>query len=59
MECRCYHGGDGRTRLKKMTMGRRDLIAALGFAVLLAVIILCNVFLSDSFVYSFFYRLVM
>lgn len=58
MECRCYHGGDGRTRLKKMTMGRRDLIAALGFAVLLAVIILCNVFLSDSFVYSFFYRLV-
>lgn len=59
MECRCYHGGDGRTRLKKMTMGRRDLIAALGFAVLLAVIILCNVFLSDSFVYSSFYRLVM
>lgn len=28
MECRCYHGGEGRTRMKQMHMLRRDVIAA-------------------------------
>ncbi len=30
MECRCYHGGEGRTRMKVLTMGRAD-VAALVF----------------------------
>ena len=29
MECRCYHGGEGRTRLKQLHYGRLDLAAAL------------------------------
>ena len=40
MECRCYHGGEGRTKMKVLKMARRDW-AALGIgAVLLAVMIL-------------------
>lgn len=39
MESRCYHGGEGRTRLKQLHMAPRDYIAlALGFAVLGGVI---------------------
>lgn len=29
MECRCYHGGEGRTRLKQLHMAPRDLFAVL------------------------------
>lgn len=36
MECRCYHGGEGRTRLKQLHYAGRD-IAALIFGVLLCV----------------------
>lgn len=32
MECRCYHGGEGRTRLKEMRLSWRDLWATLVFA---------------------------
>ena len=41
MECRCYHGGEGRTKLHVLTYQRRDFIAlALGAAIMTAVIIL-------------------
>lgn len=33
MECRCYNGGEGRTRMKQMHMAARD-FAAFGFALL-------------------------
>ena len=36
MECRCYHGGEGRTRMKVLTMAARDWIALVLFAALLA-----------------------
>ena len=36
MECRCYHGGEGRTRLRQLKLKGID-IAALVFAVLLCV----------------------
>ena len=36
MECRCYHGGEGRTRLKELHYSGRD-IAVLIFGVLLCV----------------------
>ena len=40
MECRCYNGGEGRTRMKTLRMGRGDLIAFLLGGVLFAGIIL-------------------
>lgn len=41
MESRCYHGGEGRTRIKQLRMQRHDLIALLlGVAVLASVIVL-------------------
>ncbi len=41
MECRCYHGGEGRTRMKQLRYTRLDLTAyLLGFGLLTAVIVL-------------------
>ncbi len=41
MECRCYHGGEGRTRMKQLHMEGRDVTAlVLGAAVLAGVIVL-------------------
>ncbi len=41
MESRCYHGGEGRTRMKQLRMARRDWIAlGVGALLLAAVIVL-------------------
>ena len=41
MECRCYHGGEGRTRMKQLRYTGLDLAAyLLGFGLLAAVIVL-------------------
>ncbi len=41
MECRCYHGGDGRTRMKQLHYARRDVAALLiGLTTMVVVIIL-------------------
>ena len=40
MESRCYHGGEGRTRMKQLNMERRDWIALLVGVVLLGAVIL-------------------
>ncbi len=42
MECRCYHGGEGRTRLKQLHIASRDFVALLVTAVFLAGVILIN-----------------
>ena len=43
MECRCYHGGEGRTRMKQLHMGVRDGIALfLGIALLVGIITLAS-----------------
>ena len=43
MECRCYHGGEGRTKMKLLRYKRRDFLAFFAAAVLLAgVIVLVN-----------------
>ena len=43
MESRCYHGGEGRTRLNVMHMGRDDIVALiLGVLVMAAVITLAH-----------------
>ena len=44
MECRCYHGGEGRTRLKVLKFGREDVLCAAALTVLLGIIV-CTRFL--------------
>ncbi len=44
MECRCYRGGSGRTRMRIMKLGVRDYIAFAIAALMLAGIILLNTF---------------
>ncbi|MBR1810486.1 MAG: energy-coupling factor transporter transmembrane protein EcfT [Clostridia bacterium] len=44
MECRCYRGGSGRTRMRVMKFTYRDYIAFVICALLLAGIILFNIF---------------
>ena len=39
MECRCYHGGEGRTRMKQLKMEKRD-IAALILGILFVVFVI-------------------
>jgi len=42
MECRCYHGGEGRTRMKQLRYEARDYIAFAILAALLALVVLLN-----------------
>ena len=44
MECRCYHGGKGRTKLKQLRFHRRDIITLLIVAATLAVVIVLRVY---------------
>ena len=44
MESRCYHGGEGRTRMKQLHMHRRDWLALLLGALVLAATIVMNVY---------------
>ena len=44
MECRCYRGGDGRTKLHVLKYRARDFIVMLVFAAFLAGLILMNCF---------------
>lgn len=39
MECRCYHGGEGRTRLKQLHYGRNDAVALTGGLVILVLVV--------------------
>lgn len=45
MECRCYRGGDGRTRLKQLHLGLVDALCALVTAVAIGGIVALNVLL--------------
>ena len=38
MECRCYHGGEGRTRMKRLHFARRDVIALIACAAVIAAV---------------------
>lgn len=42
MECRCYRGGEGRTRLKQLSLSSRDFVAAAFMLAALAGVILLN-----------------
>ena len=43
MECRCYQGGEGRTRMKQLTTAPRDWVALAVYLLVLAVLIALNV----------------
>ena len=42
MECRCYHGGDGRTRMNVLRFGVADLVLAIAFILFVAGIVALN-----------------
>lgn len=44
MDCRCYHGGEGRTRLRRLKMGKCDYASIAVFAVLFGGIIILNIY---------------
>ena len=44
MESRCYHGGEGRTRMKTLNMAARDYLALLWGALVLAAVIILRRF---------------
>ncbi len=44
MDCRCYTGGPGRTRMKQMKLGARDFVALLVLALLIVGIALLNIY---------------
>lgn len=44
MECRCYHGGDGRTRMKQLRYAARDIVALCGGVVIMIVVIILGRF---------------
>ena len=44
MESRCYHGGEGRTRMRVLRFALRDLIAVIVVALLIAAIVLIQKF---------------
>ncbi len=46
MDCRCYTGGDGRTRMKKMKFSARDFVLLLILALIIAGIVLLNIYFS-------------
>ncbi|MCM1285537.1 MAG: energy-coupling factor transporter transmembrane protein EcfT [Acetobacter sp.] len=47
MECRCYRGGEGRTKMKVMKMASRDYISLVIVLLFMAVIIVMNHFLKN------------
>ncbi len=59
MESRCYHGGEGRTRLKVLKLGWNDLWAFLIMAAMLAAVILMQKLVPvDQYVVSGFKNLI-
>lgn len=45
MEARCYKGGEGRTRMKKLSFGRYDVYALVAFILLLSFNVFSKIFL--------------
>lgn len=47
MECRCYHGGEGRTKMKVMKLTARDFISLAAVIVFMVIIVLINHFVPS------------
>ncbi len=50
MEARCYHGGENRTRLRVLTITKADWIALFVMVLLLAAILVLNVFVPKGMI---------
>ena len=48
MECRCYQGGQGRTRMKILKLSLRDYISVAVVVLVIGGVVLCNVLLPHS-----------
>ncbi len=46
MECRCYRGGSGRTRMKTLKLRAYDFVCMSAVILLIAGVVLCNIFLK-------------
>lgn len=44
MECRCYHGSEGRTRMKQLEYSKRDSVALAVMLLCLAAVIVINIY---------------
>ena len=42
MECRCYKGGEGRTKMKSMVLHSRDILALMFMSISLVIVIILN-----------------
>lgn len=51
MDCRCYRGGEGRTRLRKLKMSRGDYVAIAVFAALFAALVTLNVTIPKNILF--------
>lgn len=47
MECRCYRGGAGRTRMKILKLSACDIISFVLMAIVIIGVVLCNIFLTS------------
>ncbi|MBQ4128448.1 MAG: energy-coupling factor transporter transmembrane protein EcfT [Ruminococcus sp.] len=47
MECRCYQGGEGRTRMKTLHLHKRDYVSVAIIILIISGVVLCNVFLPQ------------
>ncbi len=47
MECRCYQGGQGRTRMKTLHLSKLDYICVSFLILIIVGVVLCNVFLPQ------------
>ena len=45
MECRCYQGGEGRTRMKSLHMKKLDYLSIFLMALVVGGVVLCDIFL--------------
>ena len=48
MECRCYHGGDGRTKMKSIHMVKRDVISLITVGLVICGVVLCNILIPAA-----------
>ena len=46
MECRCYHGGEGRTRMKQFRLSTRDVVCLIVMLLFAATLIVSNVYVK-------------
>ena len=49
MECRCYQGGEGRTRMKKLTTAPRDWLALAAYLLVGVGIVMLNIYFGKTF----------